>query len=215
MVSPSQPHDSHYFSAQPSSASAPRQVRLHLPDLDVELETDRGVFSHDAVDRGTEVLLRHGPAPPATGHLLDLGCGYGAITVALARRAPEATVHAIDVNTRALELCRRNAAAAGCDNVAVSLPGDVDAALRFDAIWSNPPIRIGRAQLLPLLQEWLERLTPEGSAHLVVQRHLGADSLADRLRERGFEVERAASHAGYRLLTARRAAPSRHDPGHA
>ncbi|MBX6769976.1 MAG: methyltransferase, partial [Actinomadura rubrobrunea] len=73
-------------------------------------------------------------------------------------------------------------------------------ALRFAAIWSNPPIRIGKKALHELLLAWLPRLTPGGRAHLVVQKHLGSDSLQRWLVDQGFPTERIASRAAYRVL---------------
>jgi 16S rRNA (guanine1207-N2)-methyltransferase len=192
----------HYFDRQPDVASAPRTVPLVLPDLSVTLTTDRGVFARDAVDPGTKLLLLEGPPPPAGGDLLDLGCGYGPIAVALARRAPGARVWAVDVNRRALDLCAANAAAAGVEVRALS-PEEVPADVRFAGIWSNPPVRIGKTALHELLGTWLDRLAPEGLAALVVHRHLGADSLAGWLEAEGWPTTRTGSRMGYRLLEVR------------
>lgn len=180
--------------------SAPREVALHLPDLSLALRTDRGVFAAGGVDPGTKVLLLEGPPVPATGALLDLGCGYGPIALALATRAPGATVWAVDVNERARDLCRANAATAGLPNLVVATPDDVPPDVRFAAIWSNPPIRIGKAALHALLLRWLDRLDEGGTAALVVQKHLGADSLARWLGEQGWATRRRASRQGYRVL---------------
>jgi 16S rRNA (guanine1207-N2)-methyltransferase len=195
----------HYFDPEPGSRSVEREITLALPDLSLRFVTDTGVFSGDRVDPGTKLLLLEGPAPSAEhGPMLDLGCGYGPIAVAIARRCPEATVWAIDVNERARHLCRRNAESAGVgDRVLVAAPDAVDPDVVFGQIWSNPPIRIGKTALHELLISWLERLHPDGSAHLVVSRHLGADSLARWLTDRGFEVERRRSRMGYRLLDVR------------
>jgi 16S rRNA (guanine1207-N2)-methyltransferase len=179
-------------------------VPLTLPDLAVELTTDRGVFARDAVDPGTKLLLLEAPSPAASGDLLDLGCGYGPMAITLARRSPDATVWAIDVNERARDLTRANAAAAGLTNVRVSSPEDVPADVRFSTIWSNPPIRIGKPALHSLLVGWLDRLDDGGTAVLVVQKHLGADSLARWLTEQGWPVERLGSRMSYRLLEVRR-----------
>jgi 16S rRNA (guanine1207-N2)-methyltransferase len=194
---------SHYFEESPTAASAESVVTVDLPDTSFTLRTDRGVFSHGRLDPGTAMLLRRAPAPPTRGDLLDLGCGAGPIALTLARRAPGASVWAIDVNERARALCVANAAANGIDNVVVRSPAEVPADLRFDAIWSNPPIRIGKDALHELLALWLERLTPDGRAVLVVQRHLGADSLQRWLTERGWPTTRLASARGYRLLDVR------------
>jgi 16S rRNA G1207 methylase RsmC len=174
---------------------------LALPDLTADLRTDRGVFARDGVDPGTKLLLLEAPAPAVTGNLLDLGCGYGPIAVTLARRSPGATVWAVDVNERARQLTVANAAA--LPNVQVRAPEDVPAEVRFETIWSNPPIRIGKAALHTLLETWLSRLTDTGRALLVVQKHLGADSLARWLDEQGFPTSRLQSRVGYRLLEVR------------
>ena len=192
---------SHYFSEQPSVASDEREVVIELVDPPLNLRTDRGVFSHGRLDTGTELLLRHAPSPPVTGVFLDLGCGAGAIALTLARRAPGSEVIAIDTNERARRLCAANALRNGLPNVEVVAPDAVDSALRFDLIWSNPPIRIGKAQLHELLASWLGRMTPTGSTILVVQKHLGADSLQRWLTDHGWPTERLASSKGYRLLS--------------
>jgi 16S rRNA (guanine1207-N2)-methyltransferase len=199
---------SHYFEARPAVASRPRTIRLKLPDLDVELESDRGVFGAKGIDLGTRVLLREAPPPPSSGDVLDLGCGYGPIAIALARRAPGAQVWAVDVNERAVELARANAARLGLTNLTAATPTEVPAELAFDAVYSNPPVRVGKAPLHRLLQEWLPRLKPKGVAYLVVQRNLGSDSLAAWLTEQGWEVARLKSKKGYRLLEVRPGAAS-------
>jgi len=180
-------------------------VRLHLADLDLELQADRGVFGSKGVDLGTLVLLREAPPPPAEGEILDLGCGYGPIAVTLARRAPGARVWAVDVNERAVELARANAAAAEASNVTAATPDQVPAGLRFEAIYSNPPVRVGKAPLHRLLLDWLPQLKPGAAAYLVVQRNLGSDSLAAWLAEQGFSVARLRSKKGYRVLEVRAA----------
>ena len=167
----------HYFTAQPSAAHRPGSVRVVLPDLYLELATDSGVFSPGRLDPGTRLLLENGPAPPPSGDILDLGCGYGPIACALAARAPEATVWAVDVNERALALCAANAASAGLANVRCVPPDSPDIPPRLAGIWSNPPVRIGKGPLHAMLRDWLARLAPEAAATLVMGRNLGADSL--------------------------------------
>jgi len=110
------------------------------------------------------------------------------------------------VNERALELTAANAAALGLTNVRAVGPDAVPADVRIAAIWSNPPIRVGKAALHHLLLTWLPRLEPDGVATLVVNRNLGADSLAAWLADQDYAVRRTASRKGYRLLEVRRTA---------
>lgn len=201
---PPGPGGEHYFSASPTSGSRPDTVRLTLPDLTIDLGTDRGVFSPTRIDPGTKLLLgelreriaARGSRPRV---FVDLGCGYGPIALALATRHPEDRVFAVDVNERARDLCAANAARLGL-TVEVCAPGDVPTALRIDHLVSNPPIRIGKPALQALLVEWLGRLDARGCAHLVVRRQLGADSLGAWLTKRGHPVERLRSRQGYRIL---------------
>lgn len=192
-----------YFSAEPVVASKRATVELHLPDQHLTLLTDTGVFSGSRVDPGTKLLLLEAAKPTDSDkHVLDLGCGYGAIAVTAALRAASATVWAVDVNERALALCAENAAThkvAVHTSLADGVPDDV----RFDLIVSNPPIRIGKQQLHQLLATWLDRLSPTGRAELVVQKHLGSDSLAKWLTGQGWETERLVSRSGYRILRVR------------
>jgi 16S rRNA (guanine1207-N2)-methyltransferase len=191
----------HYFNRQPEVASRPHTVRLRTGDVDLRLMVDRGVFGFRGIDLGTLTLLREAPAPPAAGEVLDLGAGYGPIAIVLAKASPGARVWAVDVNERAVELTRANAVSAETRNVTACAPEEVPAGLRFDAIYSNPPVRVGKQALRALLLEWLGRLTPAGKAHLVVQRNLGSDSLVKWLREEGWTVERIKSKKGYRVIT--------------
>lgn len=197
----------HYFSSSPAAPGALRSIRVRLAGRDLDVVTAPAVFSPDHIDDGTQVLLDEVPEPPATGNLLDLGSGWGPMALTMAMASPDATVWALDVNERALDLVRRNAKRLNLTNVNAVLAADVPADLTFAAIWSNPPIRVGKAVLHGLMHEWLPRLEPEASAWLVVQKHLGADSfqrwLATEFAE-GFDVTRAAMSKTFRVLEVRR-----------
>ena len=191
---------SHYFDEEPTTESAPRDVELLLPDTQLTLTTDRGVFGYDRIDVGTKLLLLDAPPPATSGDVLDIGCGTGAIALTMARRSPEATVWAVDVNERARNLCRTNAERNGLSNVRVCAPDEVPPTVRFATIWSNPAIRIGKPALHAMLRRWLDQLAPDGEALLVVHKHLGSDSLQTWLTAQGYPTERRSSSKGYRIL---------------
>lgn len=201
------PAPEHYFSDSPGGEFTPRTISARLAGRDLELTTANGVFSPGRVDVGTSVLLSNVPAPPPGGNLLDLGCGWGPIAISLAFESPRATVWAVDVNERSLDLVRRNAAQLGLTNINAVRPEDVPADALFTSIWSNPPIRVGKNELHAMLLHWLPRLEPGSDAWLVVQRNLGSDSLQRWLQAelpREFAVLRAATNKGYRVLRCRR-----------
>lgn len=198
---------SHYFET-PTGPEHRREIGVRFWQTDWTFTTANGVFSADGLDLGTAVLLRtHTPRPDAA-RLLDLGCGYGVLAVALATACPGAHVDAVDVNSRALALTRDNAAAHRVgERVHALLPDEADPETRYDEIWSNPPIRIGKDALHALLLAWLPRLAPDGLARLVVGRNLGADSLQGWLVAQGYRCERTASAKGFRVLEARAGHP--------
>jgi len=198
----------HYFSSAPGSELKLRQISVQLAGRSYDVVTANAVFSPEHIDTGTQVLLNNTPAPPPGGDFLDLGCGWGPISLHLALSSPHATVWAVDVNERALELVRRNAEKLGLTNINAALPGDVPDGVAFRTIFSNPPIRVGKSELHSMLQAWLPRLQPGSDAWLVVQRNLGSDSLQrwlDGELDDDFAVSRAATSKGFRVLRVQRA----------
>lgn len=194
---------SHYFT-QPTGPDKRRDIEAVIWDEEYTFTTSAGVFSGGRLDLGTSVLLRENE-PPASGRVLDLGCGFGPIAVAIARTSPEATVDAVDVNERALDLTRLNAERYQLGGrVRALLPQQVRGDASYDEIWSNPPIRIGKQALHDLLLTWLPRLAEDGVARLVVGKNLGADSLQRWLVEQGYACERTASAKGFRVFAVTR-----------
>src|SRR3954469_10209679 len=148
----------HYFSDEPAGAGTRQRVTVTIAGQEADVVTASGVFSQERIDLGTRVLVRSAPPPPASGDLLDLGCGWGPLALTMASLAPRATVWAVDVNPRALELTAENAAHLGLSGVRAVSPDDVPDDVTFAAIWSTPPIRVGKAVLHDLLRRWLPRL---------------------------------------------------------
>jgi 16S rRNA (guanine1207-N2)-methyltransferase len=196
--------DEHYFSADPSVRFRRMPVTASVWGHELSLTSGSGVFAQGRVDVGTAVLFRETSAP-AGGRVLDLGCGYGVIGLAIAAAVPGATVTGVDVNERAVLLANENAAALGlADRYTATTPPGVPAHATYDELWSNPPIRIGKAALHELLLTWLPRLVPGGRAVMVVGKNLGADSLQRWLGEQGYPTKRTASAKGFRVLETRR-----------
>ena len=173
----------HYFTASPSSTAVTHDVTV--PARRPRPHTaggGRGVLRFAASIPGTAVLLEHAPRAARR----RAGCSISAAATARSRARSRCALRrprwvAVDVNERARELTAANAASLG---LAVT-SRRADHAGPYDAIFSNPPIRIGKAALHDLLLQWLGRLAPEGVAYLVVQRNLGSDSLQRWLESAG------------------------------
>jgi 16S rRNA G1207 methylase RsmC len=193
----------HYFSAQPAGEFRSTEIAVRLAHGDYTVETAGSIFSPDHIDAGTEQLLYSAPTPPETGNFLDLGCGWGPIALTLGLEAPGASIYAVDVNERALELTRRNATRLGLTNITVGLPETVEPSLLFDLMWSNPPIRVGKTELHDIMNTWLPRLKVNGEAYLVVAKHLGADSFEKWLGSQfdaTHTVTREDTRKGFRII---------------
>jgi 16S rRNA G1207 methylase RsmC len=197
--------EEHYFTADPATPFKRVPVRANVWGHWLELTSGSGVFAQGRLDVGTGVLLRE-EGPPVDAHdVLDLGCGYGVIGLAIAVAVPQARVTAVDVNERALLLAQENAERLGvADRFRAVLPDQVDPGAAYDEIWSNPPIRVGKEALHELLLRWMPRLRPGGRAVMVVGKNLGSDSLTRWLEEQGYPTEKLASAKGFRVLESRR-----------
>ena len=191
----------HYFSADPSVPFKRAPLVAEVWGARLALVSGSGVFAQGRVDIGTAILFRETDPPSGPGTVLDLGCGFGVIGLAIASVVAGAVVTAVDVNERAVLLANENAAALGVTDRFIALsPEAVDPAATYDEIWSNPPIRIGKEALHELLLRWLPHLAPGGRAVMVVGKNLGADSLQRWLGEQGWPTTRIASAKGFRVL---------------
>lgn len=192
----------HYFTPSPSSNQRDISVGLRLGPTTHTFTAPSGIFSPDGVDRGTRVLLDTVTSPRGST-LVDLGCGWGPVALTMAYANQEATVWAVDVNERALQAMKANATSLGLGRIEAITPEQFPANTAIDTLWSNPPIRIGKEALHELLQTWLNRLSPDGEAWLVVGKHLGADSLQrwlNELDEGAFLCDRVTTDKGFRVL---------------
>lgn len=193
----------HYFSESPTGSDHRHDKTVTVRGRDFAVQVASGTFSAAGLDRGTRVLLGQAPAPFPSGVAVDVGCGWGPLTLALAAEAPDATVYAVDVNPRATELTAINAQRAGFTNVRVIGPDGFPDDLDIDTLWSNPPIRIGKKALHELLTTWLHRLSPHGNAWLVVAKNLGAESLLTWLNtahDGAFRASRSGRDKGFHVI---------------
>ena len=190
----------HYYTENPRSAHAEREVEVQALGMALRFTTDAGTFSRDGLDRGAEVLLN--ALPPLTGRVLDLGCGWGPVGVTLAKRYPGLDVTMTDINARAVELSRRNAEANGAPVHVVQGDGYAAVEGRFDAIVTNPPIRAGKAVIYALFDDARDRLVPGGALYIVIRKQQGAPSALKHLGEVYAHVEVLDRSSGFWVIQA-------------
>jgi 16S rRNA G1207 methylase RsmC len=201
----------HYFSQQPDSAAKPHLVSFEVGGVPFQAKSESGTFSVQKLDRGTEILLRSFDAFPSEGNVLDIGCGWGPISLAVAKHRPNTSVWALDVNQRSLRLTAENAKTNGIENIRAVQADEIPGNLTFSGIWSNPPIRVGKQVLHLLMQTWIPRLEPGASAMLVVQKQLGAESFEKWLASEfpHMRVDRPYQDKGYRVIRVTNVATNR------
>ena len=191
----------HYYTENPNSAHEERRVTLRALGNELAFVTDAGVFSRDGLDRGTEVLLE--ALPPLSGRVLDLGCGWGAVGVALGKKYPGLEIVMTDINRRAVELARRNLAGNGVRAEVVQGDGFAAVEGEFDAIVTNPPIRAGKAVIYGLFSDARRYLKPDGALYIVIRKQQGAPSALKYLREIYAEAEVIDRGSGFHVIRAR------------
>ena len=189
---------SHYYEKNPGLKSNPRNINFSYRNKQLLFLADAGVFSKSRVDFGTVLLLNSINSDLAGKKVLDIGCGYGAIGLSLAKVFPSATIEMTDVNQRALALARRNAEANEIKNVKIyesNLYENISS--RFDVIVSNPPIRAGKKIVHEIVEKAFEYLNPGGELWVVIRKKQGAPSLLKKLEAVFPETSVIAREKGY------------------
>jgi 16S RNA G1207 methylase RsmC len=193
----------HYYSRTPGVAHDRHIRQATLRGFAFRFVTDAGVFSKSNVDFGSRLLIETMDVP-LDAEVLDVGCGYGPIGLAAARLAPKGRVTMIDINERAVELAKENAALNGISNVDIR-QSDLFEAVRgrsFDVVLTNPPIRAGKSIVHRIFEEGWTLLVPGGAMWAVIQKKQGAPSAQAKLTEVFGNADLIARDKGYWILKA-------------
>ncbi len=192
----------HYFTASPESAHEERSFRAVFAGRVLAFDTDAGVFSKQHVDPGSELLCRSLP-DDLTGDVLDMGCGWGAMTVMTLAAHPHVKMTMADVNERALDLAVRNVAKNKMSAKAVLSDGFTNIDGEFDAVITNPPIRAGKAVIYGMFEDAKKHLKPGGRLILVIRKQQGAPSALKFLKELYASAEVIEREGGYWIIECR------------
>lgn len=196
----------HYFSNTPSASSNEETFSFELRGQSFRFTSDHGVFSKKEVDFGSRVLIDSFEVNNVKGPILDVGCGYGPIGLAMAKLHPDEQVHMVDVNERALALSEKNAKANGIDNVQIyqSFCYSNVKIDHFSTILTNPPIRAGKKIVHEILEGAYSHLVEQGELWVVIQKKQGAPSALVKLESLFEEVEVVEKKKGYYIIRAKK-----------
>ncbi|MCZ0755267.1 class I SAM-dependent methyltransferase [Anoxybacillus sp. J5B_2022] len=196
----------HYYSKTPSSSHNPQTWNFTLRGNELTFTTDNGVFSKREVDFGSRLLIETFAEPAIDGAILDVGCGYGPIGLAVAKSFPNRQVEMIDINERAIELANKNKQINRISNAVVyesDLFGNVGDKT-FAAILTNPPIRAGKKIVYSIFEQSVHHLLPQGELWVVIQKKQGAPSALEKLQSLFTDVEVVAKKKGYYIIKAKK-----------
>lgn len=196
----------HYYSKNPQVSSAPKQWKAEIRNKVFSFTTDAGVFSKGGIDEGSKLLAETFKVPSVGGDFLEIGCGYGPIALSIASDFPERLVHMVDVNERALALCKMNAQQNQITNIQIYESSGIDQVQSdgFAAIITNPPIRAGKQTVFSFYDGAYEKLTLGGELWVVIQKKQGAPSTMDYLKKLFGNVDTVAKKKGYFILVAKK-----------
>lgn len=188
-----------YYEDNRDLAHDVQELSVELLGLSLHFLTDAGVFSKNAIDYGSRVLLDNFQ-PEEAKTLLDVGCGYGTLALTLAKKyGLKATL--VDVNSRALDLAKKNADKNNIEVNDIFLSNIYDNVEgKFDAIISNPPIRAGKEVVHTILSDAYEHLNDDGHLTIVIQKKQGAPSAQKKMKDVFGNCEIVAKDKGYYIL---------------
>ena len=189
----------HYYTASPQSAHDVRRFTASFAGKTLTFETDAGVFSREHLDPGTIVLAQSVP-DGLRGRALDVGCGWGALSILIAARNPSLSFTLCDINERALALCRKNLALNGLAGEVVQSDGLAGITGVFDVIVTNPPIRAGKAVIYRMFDDSGKHLAQGGALYLVIRKQQGAPSALKFLQGLYARAEVIEREGGYWVI---------------
>ena len=192
---------SHYYTDNRDLKSQRRTISFDYRGKEIHFQSDLGVFSKDGIDYGSRVLLDTFE-PLSDLSLLDVGCGYGALSLSLASVGKNVSCDLVDVNGRALELARENASSLQLSQINIyesSCYQEVKGI--YDLIISNPPIRAGKQIVHEILTGAYDHLKTGGELRVVIQKKQGAPSAKDKMEKTFGNCKILKRDKGYYILS--------------
>lgn len=189
---------SHYYNNNLETKSNEKIIECQILGNLLKFITDHGVFSKGGIDYGSKLLVENCQFKPEDNRVLDIGCGYGAIGISLAKKYPHIHFDLVDVNLRALDLAKRNYLLNNIHNITVFESNIYEKINnKYDCIVSNPPIRAGKKIVYQIFEKAIDYLNDNGSIYIVMKKNHGAKSAIKKLTEVFHNCEIVYRDKGY------------------
>ena len=194
----------HYYTNNPTTESREKTINSTIANENFKFYTDNGVFSKESVDFGTKTRLESFSTEKVNAQVADIGCGYGVISIFLAKKYPTFKFTMVDVNNRVLELSRKNIELNKIENEVEVLESSSFDNVKgnFDIVLTNPPIRAGKKIVHKIMTDSYEHLNPQGELWVVIQKKQGMASCKKLLEDTFSIVEIITKNKGYYILKA-------------
>lgn len=195
----------HYYTDNSDLQSEPTTFTFYYRGNDIVFTSDHGVFSKTMIDYGSRVLLDTIQIEETKKRVLDVGCGYGTFGISLKKVYPFLQVDMVDVNDRALALCKVNVEKNNIKDVAIYKSYVYDSVKDcYDIIITNPPIRAGKEVVHNILEQAYEHLENDGELWVVIQKKQGAPSARNKMLEVFNNCEIVKKDKGYYILMSKK-----------
>jgi len=194
----------HYYTNNPTTESREKIINSTIANENLKFYTDNGVFSKESVDFGTKTMLESFSTEKENAKVADIGCGYGVISIFLAKKYPTFKFTMVDVNNRVLELSKKNIELNNINNEVEVLESSSfdNVEGNFDIVLTNPPIRAGKKIVHKIMIDSYEHLNASGELWVVIQKKQGMASCKKLLEDTFSMVEVVTKNKGYYILKA-------------
>ena len=194
----------HYYTNNPTTESREKIINSIIANENLKFYTDNGVFSKESVDFGTKTMLECFTTDKENAKVADIGCGYGVISIFLAKKYPTFKFTMVDVNNRVLELSKKNIELNKIENEVEVLESSSFDNVKgnFDIVLTNPPIRAGKKIVHKIMTDSYKHLNAQGELWVVIQKKQGMASCKKLLEDTFSMVEVVTKNKGYYILKA-------------
>ena len=193
----------HYFSKPDLIAQNRRDITFRFLGILSSFVVDDGIFSKDKADFGSLLLVETVLNRHSNGLVLDLGAGYGLMSILLKQHQNQFEVTGLEINSRALDCAIQSSHKQNLDILFEEKDVTENFEGHYDIIVTNPPIRAGKKVVERFIQQGALHLKENGSFYFVIRRQQGVASFVKYAQTQFKHCERCVLKKGYEVWIAK------------